>query len=52
MFPLIKFKTGCTLPSILYTLFGGGVPGFVTAVTTNVCVGWFNNSTFEYVPSV
>ena len=33
VFPFIKFKFCCVIPSITKTLFGGGVPGFDVTVT-------------------
>ena len=42
----------CVLPSITYTLSGGGVPGFDITVTANVCVGTLYALIPSYCPSV
>ena len=39
MLPSTKVIDGCVLPSKVYTLSGGGVPGFDITATVKVCRG-------------
>ena len=39
MLPSTTVRADCVLPFIVYTLSGGGVPGFDITATVNVCAG-------------